>query len=55
MAEKVLRGKIEKKIESVLLEDQFGFRIRRRRRRRRNMDSENNIITSLGHDGRCIL
>ena len=46
MAEKVLRGRIEKKIESVLLEDQVGFR-----RRKGNMDSENNIITSLGHRG----
>jgi len=25
MAEKVLRGRTEKKIESILLEDQFGF------------------------------
>jgi hypothetical protein len=44
MVEKVLRGRIEKKIESILIEDQFGFG-----RRRENMDSENNIITSLGH------
>ena len=43
MVEKVLRGRIEKKIDSVLLEDQFGFG-----RRRGNMDSENNVITSLG-------
>jgi hypothetical protein len=44
MVEKVLRGRLEKKIESVLLEDQFGFG-----RRRGNVDSENNIIKSLGH------
>jgi len=44
MVEEVLRGSIEKKIEGALLEDQFGSG-----RRRGNMDSENNIITSLGY------
>ena len=44
MVENVLRGRTEKKIESVLLEDQFGLG-----RRRENMDSENNTIMSLGH------
>jgi hypothetical protein len=44
MVEKILRGRIEKKIESVLLEDQFGFG-----KRRGNIESEKNIITSLGH------
>jgi hypothetical protein len=44
MVEKILRGRTEKKIESILIEDQFGFG-----RRRGNMDSENSIITSLGH------
>jgi hypothetical protein len=44
MVEKILRRRIEKKIETLLLEDQFGFG-----RRRGNVDSENNIITSLGH------
>ena len=40
---KILRRRIEKKIEDVLREDQFGFR-----RGKGTRDAENNIRTSLG-------
>ena len=40
---KILRRRIEKKIEDVLEEDQFGFR-----RGKGTWDAENNIRTNLG-------
>jgi hypothetical protein len=40
---KIRRRRIEKKIEDVLGEDQFGFR-----RGKRSWDAENNIRTNLG-------
>jgi hypothetical protein len=40
---KILRRRIEKKIEDVLREDQFGFR-----RGKGTRDAENNIRTNLG-------
>ena len=41
---KILRRRIEKKIEDVLGEDQFGFR-----RGKGTRDAENNIRTNLGN------
>jgi hypothetical protein len=45
---RILRRRIERKIEAALGEDQFGFR-RGKGTNDANWDAENNIRTNLGH------